>query len=295
MIFNDAIIQAAFDADGFAILDVFFNDQDIADLNQLLRGFEDHTEACLTGANGTINSVEKGLFLTRHFEDLELEESIRLALSQIATKAMQRYLSVAYKNIATLGIYKRPNSPDSTIDLHVHHSNLAPGSPLPGLSLFAPLDDLDADLGPLALIKGSHKLWENDLSYTLTYMQQTYPELYPLMESYLTTVMPQAGQAIVFDQFTIHKGLPNTHKSSGRLAITAEFIPEDQDCVLFLPKYDSQGRVTALRGRQVKKLPFEFSRNHRWVPEHLGDEVLTLDPYRVRTISADEFNACCRT
>ena len=45
---------------------------------------------------------------------------------------------------------------------------LAPGSPQPGLSLFAPLDDLDADLGPLALIKGSHKLWENDLSYTLS-------------------------------------------------------------------------------------------------------------------------------
>ena len=106
MIFNDAKIQEAFDADGFAILDDFFISQDIADLNRLLRGFEDHTEALLTGANDTINSVEKGLFLTRHFEDLELEESIRRELSLIATKAIQRYLSVAYKNIAALGIYK---------------------------------------------------------------------------------------------------------------------------------------------------------------------------------------------
>ena len=295
MIFSDAKIQEAFDHDGFAVLDDFFTAQDIDDLFRLLRGFEKHTEACLTGANGTINSVDKGLFLTRHFQDLEFEESLRLELSRIAIRAMQRFLRVKYKNIAALGIYKRPNSPDSAVDLHVHHSNLAPGSPQPGLSIFAPLDNLDADLGPLALIKGSHKLWENDLSYTLTYMRQTYPELYSLMESYLTTVMPQAGQAIVFDQFTIHKGLPNTHKSLGRLAITAEFIPEDQDCILFLPKYDAQGSVVSLSGRQVRKLPFEFSLNHRWIPEHLGDEVLTLDPYRVRSISADELTACCRT
>jgi ectoine hydroxylase-related dioxygenase (phytanoyl-CoA dioxygenase family) len=295
MIFADSGIQKAFDANGYAILDDFFSAHDIDRLSGLLRGFDELTEAVVDGATDTINSVEKGLFLTRHFQDLRLEESIRSEMSKIANKAMQRHLSVAYKNIAALGIYKRPNSPDSVVDLHVHHSNLAPGSPQPGLSLFAPLVDLDAELGPLALIKGSHKLWENDLSYTLSYMRQAHPELYPLMESYLTTVIPMAGQAIVFDQFTIHKGLPNTHKHAGRLAITAEFIPADQDCVLFLPEFDSDGNIAKLRGRQVNKLPLEFSRNHRWVPEHLGDEVLTLDPYRARPISVDEFKACCRT
>ena len=219
---------------------------------------------------------------------------MRLKLSQVSNRALNRFLNIEFKNVATLGICKRADSPGSTVDLHVHHSNMAPDSPFPGLSLFAPLNDIDDALGPLAFIKGSHELWKDDLSYTLTYMKEAYPDLYPLMQSYLTPVSPSAGQAILFHQFTIHKGLPNIHKTSGRLAITAEFIPDILDCVLFLPKFDERGRVTSLHGRRVRKLPLRFSKRHRWVPEHLGEEVQTIDPYRVRTISADEFEHLCR-
>lgn len=295
MLFNDLKLQTAFERDGFVVLDNFFSAEDIAKLRNILDGFEQHTEACLEGKSGTINSLEKGLFFTRHFQDLELEESMRRQLSVACNTALSRFLSIAYKNVAALGIFKRANSPGSTVDLHVHHSNLAPDSPLPGLSLFAPLDDIDDALGPLALIKGSPELWKDGLSHTLSYMKETYPQLYPLMQTYLTTVYPSAGQAILFHQFTIHKGLPNKHQKSGRLAITAEFIPENLDCVLYLPKFDERGGLASLQGRRVMRLPFEFSRRHRWVPEHLGEEVQTIDPYRVRAISEEEFKRCCRS
>ncbi len=294
MLFNDVNLQNTFERDGFVLLDDFFSVDDIATLRDTLDGFEKHTEAYLDGASGTINDIEKGMFYTRHFQDLELEESIRLELSVACNRSLSRFLNIQYKNIAALGMFKPPNSPESILDMHVHHSNLAPGSPLPGMSLFVPLDDLDDALGPLALIKGSHELWKDDLSYSLTYIKESYPQLYPLMQSYLTNVCPSAGQAILFNQFTIHKGLANTHRTSGRLAITAEFIPEALDCVLFLPKYDERGHLASLHGRQVRKLPFEFCRRHRWVPERLGEEVHTIDPYRVRTISEDEFRHCCR-
>lgn len=293
MLFNDAALQESFDTRGYAVLDDFLADDEVARLRGLLKDFHKHTEAYLNGTSGTINNLERGKFFTRHFQDLMFEEGLRTELALITQQALQKFLSVPYKSVAALGIYKPPRSPNSAIDLHVHHSNLAPGSPLPGLSLFVPLDDLNTELGPLAFVNGSHKLWEDDLSYTLTHMVAAYPELYSLMEDYLTTLSPGAGQAIVFDQFTIHKGLPNIHATAGRLAITAEFIPEDQQCVLFLPKFDSTGNVVSLHGREVLKLPLEFSTKHRWVPENLGDEVMTLEPYRLRPISTDEFEDRC--
>lgn len=294
MLFNDPVLQDKLDTDGFVLLDNFYTPGDIADLRSVLQNFEQHTEAYLDGTSGTINKLEDGLFFTRHFQDLNLEENIRGQLSRITMPALQRFLSPEYKNVAALGILKQADSPSSVVDMHVHHSNLAPGSPLPGLSLFAPLNDLDDALGPLAFIRGSQNLWKDDLSYSMTYIGQSYPALYPLMESYLTNVCPTAGQAIVFNQFTIHRGLPNTHKTAERLAITAEFIPADQQCVLFLPEFDNQGEVRSLHGRRVEKLPLEFGTRHRWIPENLGDEVYTLDPYSVRDISAEKFKRCCR-
>ena len=294
MPFKDKDLQISIERDGFVVLDNFFSPEEVTRLRGLLVGFEKYTEAYQGISSDPINDVEKGIFFTRHFQDLEREEAIRLELSAACNLALNRFLSVDYKNVGALGIFKRANSAGSTVDLHVHHSNLAPDSALPGLSLFAPLDDLDDALGPLALIKGSHELWKNDISYTLTYIKEAYPQLYPLMNSYLTTVSPSARQAILFDQFTIHKGFPNTHRSTGRLAITAEFIPKNFDCVLFLPKFDERGRVASLHGRRVTKLPLRFSKRHRWVPEHLGEEVQTIDPYRVREISEDEFRRCCR-
>ena len=293
MLFKDGELQESFDSNGYVFLDDFLADDDVARLRELLQDFHKHTEAHLKGTSGTINSIEKGKFFTRHFENLELEKNMRAEMADIAYYALQKFLNASYKTIAALGIYKPPCSPNSVIDLHVHHSNLAPGSKLPGLSMFVPLDDLDDALGPLALINGSHKLWENDLSYTLTHMDEAYPALYPLMENYLTTLSPRAGQAIVFDQFTIHKGWPNIHQTAGRLAVTAEFIPEEEQCVLFLPKFDGEGKIISLHGTEVLKLPLEFGTKHRWIPEHLGDEVLTLDPYQVSPISRDKFESCC--
>ncbi len=148
-------------------------------------------------------------------------------------------------------------------------------------------------LGGCLLVLESHKLWGNDISYTLTHMDDAYPALYPIMGNYLTTLSPRAGQAIVFDQFTIHKGWPNIHQTDGRLALTAEFIPESEQCVLFLPKFNSEGKLISLHGKKVLQLPVEYSEKHRWIPEHLGEEVLTLDPYKIRPISRDEFESCC--
>lgn len=294
MLFKDADLQKSFECDGFVVLDNFFSMEDIAGLREILAGFEQYTAAYRGGRQDTINDLAKGVFFTRHFEDLGLEEKIRLELSAASSRALKKFLNITYKNVGSLGIFKRADSPDSTVDLHVHHSNLGPGSALPGLSMFVPLDDIDESLGPLALIKGSHELWKDDLSYTLTYIKSAYPHLYPLMQSYLTTVCPSAGQAILFHQFTIHKGLPNIHKTSDRLAVTGEFIPESDDCVLYLPSFDDTGGVVSLHGHRIMKLPLRFSNRHRWVPEYVGEEVHTIDPYRVREISEEDFERCCR-
>ncbi|MEC9375988.1 MAG: phytanoyl-CoA dioxygenase family protein [Pseudomonadota bacterium] len=293
MLFKNSIHQESFDHEGFVVIDDFFNNEELSELENLLENFEQYTEALIDGTDGTINSVEKGIFFTRHFKDLDLEEQMRSKLANIACKSLKRFLNIEYKTVAALGIYKEPNSPESIVPMHVHHSNLAPGSALPGISMFAPLNNLDDDLGPLAFIKGSQKLWENDLSYSLTYMEQSYPEIYPIMRSYLTNLYPISGQAILFNQFTIHEGFPNCHKSLGRLALTAEFIPSSETCVLFLPEWGGKGEVAALHGKEVLKLPFEFSDEHRWVPRNLGEEVKTINPYKVREISKEEFLHCC--
>lgn len=293
-VFNESKHQSTFDQDGFVLVDNFYSDDDLNELNNLLRNFEQYTEAYLDGAGDTINNMENGKFFTRHFRDLKTEEQIRFDLSLISNRAIQRFLSVEYKCVAGLGIFKRANSPNSHVKLHVHHSNLAPDNPLPGLSMFAPLHDLSEKLGPLGFIKGSHKLWQDDLSYTLTDMQECYPDIYPLMQSFLTTVTPLAGQAIVFDQFTIHAGEPNTHPTQDRMAMTAEFIPANEDCVLFLPAWNDKGKIAALKGRHVTKLPLEFSNKHRWVPEHLGEEIMSIDNYQPLEITKEKFLQSCR-
>jgi len=294
MLFKNQQHQASFEQDGYVLLDDFYTPEEIGQLNLRLENFDQYTEAKVKGSGDTINSVEKGIFFTRHFIDLQLEEKIRAELAYAANKALQKFLRTEYKSVAALGILKLPDSPNSEVPMHVHHSNLAPGNLLPGLSMFAPLTDISDALGPMAFIKGSQELWRKNLSYSLTYMRESYPDLYPLMRSYLTTVAPKAGQAIVFDQFTIHEGLPNTHASLSRLAMTAEFIPTEDQCVLFLPTWGKDGKVESLSGKKVLQLPFEFSKKHRWVPEHLGDEVMKVDNYQPLEITKDKFLQSCR-
>jgi len=294
MLFKDQQHQASFEKDGYVLLDNFYTHEQIDQLNIKLDNFDQYTEAKIKGSDDTINSAEKGIFLTRHFVDLQLEEKIRAELAHTANKALQKFLTTEYRSVAALGILKLPDSPNSEVPMHVHHSNLKPGNLLPGLSMFAPLTDLTDALGPIAFIKGSQQLWRNNLSYSLTYMRESYPNIYPLMRSYLTTVTPKAGQAIVFDQFTIHEGLPNTHSSLNRLAMTAEFIPTKDQCVLFLPTWGKDGEVESLSGKKVLRLPLEFSKKHRWVPEHLGDEVMKINNYQPLEITKEKFLRCCR-
>ncbi len=77
MLFDDPHIQDAFDHDGYALINDFFNRDELIELRLLLKNFEQHTEAMIAGTEGTINSVERGIFFTRHYQDLDLEETVR--------------------------------------------------------------------------------------------------------------------------------------------------------------------------------------------------------------------------
>lgn len=110
------------------------------------------------------------------------------------------------------------------------------------ITLWCPLQDVDAQNGTLHLVPGSHKILPHvesiDATFGFPYFRTFENEL---VEKYLKPMTLKAGEALIFDESLIH-WTPANNSDSPRIAVQITAYPKDKTPVLYLCEKEHPGR-----------------------------------------------------
>lgn len=200
-VFQDAALQAQFERDGYLLMDFL----DAATVEHLRSYYATHTpqEKPAYGFHVSLddrnraqsNAVTEELygvltpFVAQHFQDFQVFTS-----------------SFVIKETNPKGVVP-PHQDWTFVDEKEYWS----------ATLWIPLVDVDMDNGCLGVIKGSHRYFDWPRCSPSPQFRTPLGEHMFTIFPYLTLVPMKAGQAIIFDNRTLHASPPNT-TNSPRLA-----------------------------------------------------------------------------
>jgi ectoine hydroxylase-related dioxygenase (phytanoyl-CoA dioxygenase family) len=209
-LFKDARLQAEFDRDGYAVIDLIDQAQ-----VQELRAFYDGLEHAGTSANGFQVSLDNGS-----------SDFVR-AVSERLVNTARRNVDRHFQNhkIFTASFVTKGKHPLGIVPPHQDWT-FVDESRFWSATLWCPLMDVNVDNGALGVIKGSHRLYDHvrpspSPQYTPPFKDQLF-SIFP----YLTILELKAGQAVVFNNRTIHASPPNTTNDT-RVAFGIGITDED--------------------------------------------------------------------
>lgn len=187
-VFKDASLQAAFEKDGFVLVDFYTPDQ-VEQLIQVYRELHPKDEV--------------GFFPSTFSSDKNYRKRADQTIREVAAKRMQE-LFIDFQEVCGSFIVKSPD-PQSGMCVHQDMS-LVDESRFTGVNIWAPLTDLSIQNGAIFVLPGSHRFFP-------TFRGSSIPEFFsPVMNEivdYLQPVLINAGKAVVFDQSIIHFSPPN--------------------------------------------------------------------------------------
>lgn len=114
------------------------------------------------------------------------------------------------------------------------------------VTMWCPLQDVDAQNGTLYLVPGSHKILPHiesiDVAYGYPYFRDFESAL---IEKYLKPMTLKAGEALIFDESLIH-WTPANNTDKPRIAVQITAHPKDKTPVLYLCDKDRPDRFEKL-------------------------------------------------
>ncbi|MBP6516225.1 MAG: phytanoyl-CoA dioxygenase family protein [Chitinophagales bacterium] len=219
-VFKDEQMQAAFERDGFVIVD-FYTKAEVAELEQLY--YDLHPVE------------EKGFYPSTFSKDKKYRQTADEEVRRVGSRWMNENLQ-DFKTMCGSFIVKYPG-PDSTMCVH-QDMTLVDETKFTGINIWCPLIDLSDENGVIQVLKGSHRIIP-------TYRGATVPCLYGSMKDedivpYLAPVYLKAGQAVIFDQSIIHYSAANL---SDKIRITTNiyFTHKDADFRIAYYNKDAHG------------------------------------------------------
>jgi len=134
-------------------------------------------------------------------------------------------------------------------------------------TVWCPLVDVNQDNGALGVIKGSHRFYDHVRPSPSPQYTPPFKDQLPLIFRYLTIVDLTAGQAIVFDNRTIHASPPNTTPEM-RVAFGIGITQKDANLrhYYLLPEQDRE----LIEGLEVDPAFFHSYNNARLSAMHQG-------------------------
>lgn len=94
-----------------------------------------------------------------------------------------------------------------------------------------PLIDVTAENGALCLMNKSHKLFNYDRAFPLSYMPSPVNSLNYKLLPYMEVVEAKAGEIIVINHKTVHASLPN-YTANERLAVGVSISPVENEFIV---------------------------------------------------------------
>lgn len=169
-----------------------------------------------------------------------------------------------------------PDNPEVTTPPHQDFRN---NQGTPRLTaVWIPLADCPLELGPLAVLPGSHKLGLLPLGFHLG--PGNRQAILPAQgESPWLTADFKAGDILLFPSLTVHRALPNQHPSRMRLSVDFRYQPEGEALTeqCLQPHFGRQDWAQIYRGWSSERLQY-YWRDKRYTVVPWDESLHALPP-----------------
>ncbi|MCG8367924.1 MAG: phytanoyl-CoA dioxygenase family protein [Pseudanabaenales cyanobacterium] len=196
-IFYDQDLQRDFDRDGYVVIE-FLGSQELISLQSIFAKHQHHHEQA--GFSATILN-----------SDLDYRQTVHQEISVIIGGIVEAIIS-DYRLVCCGFAVKQPSQVGGEMPLH-QDITMVESEPRPGISIWAPLVDVDQFNGCLQLVAGSHHLNFNcplrapGAPFVCTHLETE------IRDHYLQSIPLQAGQAIIMNHATFHASEGNRSRS----------------------------------------------------------------------------------
>jgi hypothetical protein len=199
--FREPSLQRQFDRDGFVVIDLL-HDAAVADLKVFYAGLQ-HAPSPPHGFQVSLDN-ESAAFVRRVSE--RLQAAAEPAIARHFTNYQIITGSFVTKTRNPLGVVP-PHQDWTFVDESRFYS----------ATIWCPLVDVNVDNGALALLKGSHRLYDHVRPSPSPQYAPPFKDQLLTIFPYMTIVPLRAGQGLVFNNQTLHASPPNT-SAEARLA-----------------------------------------------------------------------------
>ncbi|MCC6582404.1 MAG: phytanoyl-CoA dioxygenase family protein [Chitinophagales bacterium] len=213
-IFNDPQQQVAFENDGFTTLKGLLNETEIEELKNIYYQY----------TKGNVENSIYGMYVSIDEADEQKKLEMMLSIQQFLKPKLGKYLHSIKCHLGSF-LVKVPNPHSYT---YPHQDWLFIDNEKPDLfsaTIWVSLEDIDVSTGSLGFIKGSHKFLNNIIGSPSPEIITATMGHEALLLSYLTFPPVKKGDALIFNNKTVHAAFPNKTDKQ-RIAAGIGITPE---------------------------------------------------------------------
>jgi ectoine hydroxylase-related dioxygenase (phytanoyl-CoA dioxygenase family) len=241
--FHEDSVQQAFDQNGFVKLSILDRDE----VQQL-------TELFIESTGGTVTNTQYGMYISLEEPDLEPKRALIRRVSDIVLPKVNHYFRDCKPHLGSF-LVKAPGEDSYT---YPHQDwTFVESPPYVSVTVWIALVDIDETNGALGFVKGSHSFFDKPVGSPSPDFQTCTQGHEAMLYEYLEFVPLKAGEAVAFDNRTIHGATPN-RTSALRTAVAIGMTPVEAPlCHYFLVPKSLQGGHRTLAKLKVNEEFFE--------------------------------------
>ena len=244
-VFKSLDIQRSFDINGYVKLPVL----DATKVQQLRTLFAD-------AIGEDVQNTDYGMYISLEEEDSELKTSLIDKVSSLILPEVREHFLNCKSHLGSFLV----KAPGRTSYTYPHQDWTFVDSPtFCSMTVWIALVDTDEENGALGFIKGSQNFFDKPIGSPSPYFQTFTQGHEDLLYEYLETVPLKAGEAIAFNNRTIH-GAPPNFTNDKRMAVAIGMTPEEAPLYHYylLPPGEVQ------RARRVARFKVDQQFFHRY-------------------------------
>ncbi len=272
-VFLDPAVQRSMEENGFVTLSLLGRDE----VRRL-------TELFVESTGGVVENSAYGMYIGLEEKDLARKRALIERLSGVLMPRLGEHFADCKPHLGSF-LVKAPGA-DSYTSPHQDWTFVdAPG--YRSMTVWVALVDVDEANGCLGFVRGSHEFFDKPIGSPSPDFRTCAQGHEAVLYQYLAFVPLEAGQAVVFDNRTIHGAPPNL-TTAPRLAVAIGMTPRDADlCHYFLvPAGVQDARRTIAK---LKVDPSFFERNTVASLKTTFDAAQMPEDCTVEAVFEDEF------
>jgi ectoine hydroxylase-related dioxygenase (phytanoyl-CoA dioxygenase family) len=250
-VLNDGNLQVTFQERGFVKIPLL-DDNDVSRLNQIFHNY--------TG--GKVENTEYGIYISLEEEDQDVKKKLVEQIAALVLPKAERYFNACKPHLGSF-LVKMPGENSYT---YPHQDwTFVDAPPYCSMTIWIALTDTDRSNGNLGFIRGSHLFFDKPVgSPSPEFLTLTQGHEHILYE-YLEFVPLRAGEAVIFDNRTIHGATAN-RSAAPRTAVAIGMTPEEAPLFHY---YLVPAQETPAGYRKIAKLKVDQGFFHRHSVRHM--------------------------